>query len=245
MQKQIVDPHGYIELASRLMPGEDYLHTLRRLHEFLKPANYLEIGVNTGKSFALASPPTIAIGIDPEPNLRWPPRTKYAIHKLTSDEYFLNRDCRKDIESSTIDFAFIDGLHVFEQALRDFINIEKFAGPRTVVAIHDCLPIDSISASPVRSTVFWSGDVWKILICLRETRPDLDVFTIATPPTGLAIVAGFGEPHSGWAEDFPALAERFRNVELGDDHDSIRESVAAVPNHWLDVADRIRSRFPG
>ncbi len=32
---------------------------------------------------------------------------------------------------------------------------------------------------------FHTGDVWKVVRCLREYRPDLDVFTIATAPTGL------------------------------------------------------------
>jgi len=40
---------------------------------------------------------------------------------------------------------------------------------------------------------FWTGDVWKIVPALIKFRPDLRVFTIACPPTGLTVVCGFSE----------------------------------------------------
>ena len=47
------------EVAARF-PGPDYREILALLHRLLQPARYLEIGVNTGKSFALAKSPTRA-----------------------------------------------------------------------------------------------------------------------------------------------------------------------------------------
>ena len=86
--------------------------------------------------------------------------------------------------------AFIDGMHWFEYALRDFANIERACSPGSVVFIHDCYPIDAESAARERSTKLWSGDVWKTILALRELRPDLHVATLDAKPTGLAVITG-------------------------------------------------------
>jgi tetratricopeptide (TPR) repeat protein len=181
-------PKGYEVLSRILYPGEDYYAVLRRMHDCLQPRSYLEIGVDNGGSIRLAQRPTIAVGIDPAPNLHHAPGSGCKIFQCSSDAYFETRNLRSDMESDEVDFAFIDGLHIFEQALRDFINIERFAGPQTVVAIHDCLPIDPLTAARERHTVFWSGDVWKLPLCLREYRADLKIYLVPTPPTGLCLV---------------------------------------------------------
>jgi Methyltransferase domain len=41
--------------------------------------------------------------------------------------------------------AFIDGLHHFEQVLRDFINVEKRATSEGLIVIHDCIPFDEVN----------------------------------------------------------------------------------------------------
>ena len=182
-------PGGYGVLADIMFPGETYFDLLRRFHDWLRPKSYIEIGVSTGDSIVLAQPPTVAVGIDPEPRLLKAPKTVCKIFPLASDDYFAVRDPRHDIEAETVDLAFIDGLHLFEQVLRDFINIERVSSPTTVVLIHDCFAIDALTAERNRKTEFWTGDVWKIIPCLREFRPDLQVFTIATRPSCLGVVS--------------------------------------------------------
>jgi hypothetical protein len=89
-----------------------YLHVLERLHRELSPVSYLEIGVRHGGSLALAHCP--AIGIDPAPAIdrELPHATK--VHVLTSDEFFADH-----ADGVTPDLSFIDGMHLFEYALRD------------------------------------------------------------------------------------------------------------------------------
>ena len=189
-------PRGYWVLSNIMLPGEGIHDLLQRFHDWLQPKSYIEIGVHTGASIAHAKPPTVVVGIDPQPRLINSPKTVCKIFPLTSDDYFRDRDPRRDIEAETVDLAFIDGMHLFEQALRDFINIERVSGPTTLVLIHDTFAIDALTSQREWSLVAggsetpcWNGDVWKIIPCLREFRPDLHLFTIATPPSGLSVVS--------------------------------------------------------
>ncbi len=100
---------------------------------------------------------------------------------------------------------FIDGMHRYEFALRDFCNVENWANPRTIVAIHDVLPILPLVAERERSTKFWVGDVWKALWMLLEFRKDLAIFVIPTPPSGLAIIRGLNPRNT---QDGPRVACR-------------------------------------
>ncbi len=226
--------NGYFQLASVLHPGEQYYEVLRRLQEFLKPRSYIEIGIESGASLALANPPTIAIGIDPRPQLQRSPKTTTKIMPVPSDDYFASRDVKADLEADTVDLAFIDGLHIFEQALRDFANIERFSGPGTVVAIHDCFPIDKLTAGRDRKTAFWTGDIWKVSLCLSEMRPDLEIWTIPTPPTGLCIVRGFKPGSTLLADRFDEMVAKYIDLDV-DTTAERRTAMRTVPNRWPEI----------
>jgi tetratricopeptide (TPR) repeat protein len=232
-------PGGYLLVANILLPGEPYYGVLQRFHERFKPRSYLEIGVDQGASITLANPPTVAVGIDPEPRLQKAPKTVSKIFPLRSDDYFAGRDVRRDMEADTIDLAFIDGLHTFDQVLRDFINIEKFAGKETIVLVHDCLAVDALTAARERKTQFWTGDVWKFIPILRENRPDLKVFTIATPPSGLGVVSGLDPRSTLLADDFDQIVARYASMTVEPDQARRREQAATVPNHWGEVETRL------
>jgi hypothetical protein len=45
-------------------------------------------------------------------------------------------------------------LHWFEFALRDFINVEKNANKKSIIAVHDILPKDEITSRRNRETGF-------------------------------------------------------------------------------------------
>src|ERR1051326_9082596 len=131
--------------VARLFPGPDYYTVLGWIHEILKPANYIEIGVRRGTSLRLKWPETVGIGIDPEPVLDQAPPPTTQLFATTSDEFFQRHRLPELINAPCFVLAFIDGLHLFEQALRDFINLERYAGPGSVILIHDCLPLDEVS----------------------------------------------------------------------------------------------------
>jgi hypothetical protein len=220
---------------------------IARFHDLLRPKSYIEIGVSTGASIVLANPPTVAVGIDPKLRLLNTPKTVCKLFPFASDEYFTTRDPRQDIEDETVDLAFIDGLHLFEQALRDFINIERISSPMTVVLIHDCYAVDAFSAQRERNNEFWTGDVWKIIPCLREFRPDLDVFTIATRPSGLGVVSRLNSHSTILIDRYDEIVSRYISRKLDRDEDQRRNCAAIVANNWLEIVTRlefIRRRLP-
>ncbi len=183
-------PIAYVELSRHLATGEHYQEILRKLHKWLKPKAYVEIGVETGASLKFAQPPTQCVGIDPAPKLKYELTAPTKIFAETSDDFFQQHDLAVEMGQPSFELAFIDGLHHFDAALRDFMNLERFAGPNSVIAFHDCWPVDDMSSARERDTRFWTGDTWKVIPLLRKYRPDLTVFTCPAQPTGLGIVLG-------------------------------------------------------
>lgn len=179
-------PSGTVE-EEATTGDANYLEVLARLHERLNPSLYLEIGIRHGKSLGLAQGK--AIGIDPAPDLQGEPLGESVeLIKASSDEYFFHLNHSEAPPSP--DLAFIDGMHLFEFALRDFMNIERLANPGTVVVIDDIFPSHPIQAERRRRTRVWTGDVWKLFHCLKHERLDLILFPLNTHPTGLLVVAG-------------------------------------------------------
>jgi len=167
---------------------------LAQLHELIRPEMYLEIGVHTGESLRLAPQrddnDCVAWGVDPDPGAPYRPlRSNEHMFYMTSDEFFRERAPR---ENWPADLAFIDGMHLWEYALRDFCNIEKhFSHTDTVVVFDDVLPYNvEIAARAMPPGGDWTGDVWRVWQVLTELRPDLYKMMVDTFPTGSLVVWG-------------------------------------------------------
>ncbi|MBN2707235.1 MAG: class I SAM-dependent methyltransferase [Deltaproteobacteria bacterium] len=219
-----------IARAHRQFPGPDYMEILAWLHRFLRPRSYLEIGVECGRTLQLAEPGTRVVGVDPDPLLEPWLRERVQIHSVTSDVFFANHD-PVGLLDGRVDLAFIDGLHLFEQALRDFINIEKISGPDTLIVIHDCLPLDARTSSRKRSSCFWSGDVWRIVPCLRKERPDLKLATVPAYPAGLCLVRNLDPRQSKLESDFESVVSRYLAMAYQDIQDK-EKAFALIANQW-------------
>ena len=87
-----------------------------------------------------------------------------------------------------VDLAFIDGMHLIEFALRDFINVERHSHPGGLVVLDDVFPPSPAEAARKRRTQVWTGDVFKIVDVLGRERADLGLLTVDTEPTGLMLV---------------------------------------------------------
>jgi len=227
-------------LTALFMHGEDYLQVLQRLHQYLRPRTYVEIGVEDGHSLRLAQPDTAALGVDPQPRIAAPLPQKARVFAETSDEFFARHDVRAELGGLPVDLALIDGMHHFEYALRDFINLERLCGPESTILIHDCFPHDRLTAQRDRVLAFWSGDVWRLVVLLKKYRPDLSIQTIATPPTGLGLVRRLDPASRFLEQNLQRLCDEF----LALDYDFLdRDRAAALnllPNDW----ERIRALLP-
>ncbi len=138
---------------------------------------------------ALAPPDCRRVGIDPAPSLTVA-TPGVEIYCMTSDKFFAKADLSKILGGLPIDLAFIDGMHLFENVLADFINLERYCAPESAILIHDRLPLIAVVAERERQTRFWLGDVWRTLPALAHFRPDLAISVVAAAPSGLAVVRG-------------------------------------------------------
>jgi hypothetical protein len=167
-----------------------HLHEfLSHVHDVVKPQIYLEVGVQHGTSLKLADKAQHAIGIDPHPLVS--ATGNQHLYTMQSDTFFSGAEIAPELLPPYVDFGFIDGLHHFEQALRDFLNIEKYTTKDSVVVFDDVLPRNQEEANREQCPGDWTGDVWKVTHILMRYRPDLTVLEVNTLPTGTLLVYGF------------------------------------------------------
>ena len=122
--------------------------------------SYLEIGCQSDVNFSKIIIKN-KIGVDPQSG---------GTHRMTSDDFFKQN-------KSTFDLIFIDGLHVYEQVLKDIENSLKVLKDNGVILIHDCLPAKIWHQTIPQTHSSWNGDVWKSIVKSR-TRIDIDTYTI-------------------------------------------------------------------
>ena len=229
-------PDAHSGLAAINMPGMPYLDWLEKLYRHLKPRNVIEIGVSQSASLARVPAPAIAIGVDPVPSVIYPLQTEAHIFAETSDDFFTRRNVRELLRGEPLSIGFIDGSHIFEQALRDFMHLEPYCGPNSLIMFHDTVPLDELTQRREPETHFSTGDVWKTILCLKKYRPDLDIFTIATAPTGLTLVTGMNPRSTILSDNYDRALAEFMNLPFSEAAPNL------FPNDWEAVLARLKAR---
>jgi len=183
---------------------------LELIHSLVLPKRYLEIGVQRGRSLCVSK--CSSVGVDPNPKIKaevmrtWEYGKQYKLYTETSDEYFSRLEANDFIP----DLVFIDGMHLIENVLRDFINVERISHPKTVILIDDVSPVHPAQAERVRKTHAWTGDVWKIIPILKEYRKDLILACFEIFPTGLLMVQNVNPMDSTLAINYQAILNRYK-----------------------------------
>lgn len=173
-----------------LVANADYREELGARIRSDRVKAYLETGVYDGDSLRLAEHLEVAIGVDPSPKV--PPgsfsEAPFRLVRQRSDDFFLDIFTAEEPDFG-LDLAFVDGMHIFEYSLRDFIGCELLSAPGCEVLVHDVLPRRRAEAARHRFTRAWTGDVWRLPMVLRHFRPDLSVKLLEAAPTGLAAIS--------------------------------------------------------
>jgi hypothetical protein len=162
--------------------------TSKRINELSKrlmPQVYLEIGVEKGLTFFNVDA-TKKIAVDP--NFRFNPKDfeSESMHfkQMESDKFFESHD------GTPFDLVFLDGLHHYEQTLRDLMNVLVYSHKNSVILIDDVVPSDVFSSLRAHGDAIdtrklhnlsgeaWHGDVFKCIFYLHDFLPALSYATI-------------------------------------------------------------------
>jgi hypothetical protein len=164
---------------------------IQALLDFFDKPRYLEVGVSKGTTFHHVDA-RFKVAVDPRFQFDWQseqaargPRTQY--HPVTSDVYF-----GSIIEpKQEFDVIYLDGLHTFEQTLRDFTNAVDHLADGGVIVVDDVKPSsyhaslpDPRSYQKLRQYVgderrAWMGDVYKLVWFIDTFYPAMSYATIA------------------------------------------------------------------
>jgi len=145
-----------IEIIQRIINKQNY-------------KKYLEIGCDNDENFSNISIDN-KIGVDP---------LKGGTLRMTSDDFFKQN-------SQLFDLVFLDGLHTYEQTIKDINNSLKFLDNKGIIIIYDCLPKKIWNQIVPRMYGHWNGDVWKAIVHAR-TYEDADTYTLKADH-GLGII---------------------------------------------------------
>ena len=120
---------------------------------------YLEIGCDKDENFSKIKAET-KVGVDP---------VRGGTIRSTSDEFF-------KINKEKFDIIFLDGLHTYNQTIKDINNSLDHLNSNGVVIVHDCLPKKIWNQIVPRIYGHWNGDVWKAIVHSR-TYQNADTYT--------------------------------------------------------------------
>jgi hypothetical protein len=157
----------------------------------IETKNYLEIGVNRGTTFKSVQAP-LKVAVDPKflfsdkqsKILKTGERLEF--YEITSDQFFQNHAHIYP----PFDLVFIDGLHTFEQTLRDLLNVIHHTHDQSVIIIDDTIPNDVFASLPSAKQCFqlrnqldikngqWMGDVYKLVPFIHDFMPFLSYVTL-------------------------------------------------------------------
>ncbi|ESY78186.1 methyltransferase type 11 [Mesorhizobium sp. LNHC221B00] len=195
--------------------GIHYTRWLKEAAQALEAKLYFEIGNNGGESIRAIQCDAVCVHPFLESTNVLMRRRNTHFYQGTSDEFFSDLTAVNRVVPEGIDLAFLDGLHLVEVLLRDFINAEQLANTRSMFVLHDCLPLNERMAQrkrysgddsePKEIGGFWTGDVWKIVPLLAKYRPELHISYVDCPPTGLVVCTGLDRENRVLVENYDRI----------------------------------------
>ncbi len=224
----------------------DHRDAIKMIHGMLTPQLYVEISCRNGASLAMSRSP--GIGIDPNLEITSPPLTPTRLFKMTSDEFFA-RDDVCAVLGAPIDLSFIDCGYRVESALRDFMNLERHASSGSVIVINNLLPERLEDTGHECMQDIMTGDVYRLVLVLKNYRPDLDITTYDVEAKGLGVVSGLNPGSAVLADNYEKIegeiatgkwmlpiVEAVRNALRPKPADRLRPDLEGLARHRKDMA---------
>lgn len=168
-----------IHLRNLPPPEETFDHTnfIKEIVRYLKPENYLELGVRCGRTFleiSKLSKRATAVDIC---NPQFPIPENATYHKMTTDYFFDNN------ADKLYDLIFIDADHSFEQSYKDFINASTRIMDDGFIILHDTYPYDPVLHQPR-----YCNDCYRTAHAIKQSHSDFfEIITLPFNP-GLTLV---------------------------------------------------------
>ncbi len=169
---------------------------MQRVLDLFESPSYLEIGVNRGETFSqLTASRKVAV----DPHFLFDavdatgPKGIEIYHQVTSDVFFEKLAAKY----APFDVIYLDGLHTFEQTLRDLLNAVVLLSDQGVIVVDDVLPNSYDASLPDLEQVFalresapvqgvhwfndgsWMGDVYKIPFFIQTFMQQFSYATVA------------------------------------------------------------------
>jgi hypothetical protein len=202
-----------------------YTDFFRFLDAQLRPRSYFEIGTHLGRSVKAFR--CGAVCVDPhfmleEDVISGRPQTHF--FEMTSDAFFRDHKL-SDILKQGPDICFLDGMHRCEYLLRDFINTERYCHRRSIVFMHDCLPVNARMTLRTHEAGdpserhwqhAWTGDVWKVVPLLKAWRPDIEIICLDCAPTGLVALTNLDPSSTTLADNYAKIKSDLRALNLAE-----------------------------
>lgn len=200
-----------------VISGMHYMEVLAGIEDRIAARWYLEIGSRTGTSLLPRKCGFVAI--DPVFRLKsadFASQSDMLFFRQTSDDFFASGQLSR--LGIVPDFAFIDGMHQFEFALRDFINCERAMARNGVICLHDVCPFNGAMTtrddSYLSRGTAWTGDIWKIVPVLGRYRPDLSVSVLPAARTGLCCVTNLDPGNDSLVRNYERILAEFVPQDL-------------------------------
>ena len=148
-------------------------------------SSYLEVGVERGRTFTKINAKT-KVAVDPKFKFDTTESSgpESSFFECTSDVFFAEHT------NSKFDLIFLDGLHTFEQTLRDLLSALKMVSETGVIIIDDVFPGDYAGSLKTKreqreyraihapdSKNAWWGDTYKLIPFIHDFLPALDYRT--------------------------------------------------------------------
>jgi hypothetical protein len=187
---------------------------IQALLDLRRLADYLEIGVYKGETFfGLRAARKVAV----DPGFAFDVKearkaAKGEFHQVESDEYFGTLISPDD----AFHVIFIDGLHTFEQTLRDFTNAIACLKPGGAIVIDDVWPANYEATLPTHEMAIqvrkarnakddrrdWTGDVYRLVFHIDSFFQQWSFAAVAESANQLVV----------WRERRPREAMRQRPI---------------------------------